>query len=76
VFYGGDTVVASSLSAAITQADTDLQTHAAKYIAIQVGSDVVVFANTDGTAGHISATDDAIILSGRALTDISGTNFI
>ena len=40
--------------------------------AVQVGSDVIVFV--DNNADHVA--DDAIILSGRALTDLSGSSFI
>jgi hypothetical protein len=75
-FFGSDTVVAANFNAAITQADTDLQAHLTdKYIAIQVGSDVVIFADTTGV-GHITSADDAIILTGKSLTDVTGANFI
>jgi Ca2+-binding RTX toxin-like protein len=80
--YHADTLTASSFGAAITVADTALQTagHGSgtdKYIAVQVGSDVIVFADTTA-AGHISVGDDAIVLVGRSLTDIhtDGSNFI
>jgi hypothetical protein len=42
------------------------------YVSVDVGADVVVFADTngDGTA------DEAVLLTGRALTDIAETNII
>ena len=43
------------------------------YVAVQVGSDVVVFADTDGTAG-ISGTDDAVTPIGKTLNDITFGN--
>jgi Ca2+-binding RTX toxin-like protein len=75
--YHNDTLSAANFSSAITTADTALQgTHAGdKYIAVQVGTDVVVFADDTG-AGHITSADDAIILTGRALSDIVATDFI
>jgi hypothetical protein len=46
-----------------------------KYVAVQVGADVVVFADTNGTAG-LQAGDDAVVLVGRSLTDIDYTNIV
>lgn len=43
-------------------------TGGAAYVAVQVGSDVVVFANTDAEPGNI---EDAVVLVGRSLSDIS-----
>ncbi|MBS0362348.1 MAG: calcium-binding protein, partial [Proteobacteria bacterium] len=73
--FNGDTVTAANFGAAVTQADADLQTHANNYIAIKVGSDLVVFADTTAD-GHITSADDAVILQGRGLNDITAGDFI
>jgi Ca2+-binding RTX toxin-like protein len=72
-FFGGDTVTASSLNAGIAQANTDLGAHI--YVALQVGSDVVVYIDSNAD-GHITAADDAIVLTGKALADITLANFV
>jgi hypothetical protein len=75
-FLGTDTVVATSMTNALAQANTDYLANAGDhYIAIQVNSDVVVFADTNHD-GAITTADDAVILTGRSLTDIAGSNLI
>jgi hypothetical protein len=73
-FYHNDSLTAASFGAAITAADTQIHTtHATdKYAAVQVGADVVVFIDTTAD-GHITGADDAVILTGRSLTDLAGT---
>jgi hypothetical protein len=43
--------------------------------AIKVGSDLVIFADSNHD-GSITAADDAVILAGRSLADVAGGNFI
>ncbi len=43
------------------------------YVSVQVGADVIVFANSDLQAGN--GADTAVILVGRTLADISEANF-
>ncbi|MDP3175098.1 MAG: calcium-binding protein, partial [Phenylobacterium sp.] len=45
----------------------------AAVVAVQVGTDVVVFADTGGNAGTY---EDAIVLVGRTINDISSTNYV
>lgn len=66
-------MTASSLNAGIAQANTDLTTHV--YVALQVGSDVVVYIDSNAS-GTITTADDAIILTGKSLADITLANFI
>ena len=61
-----------NFSDALTKADILLAANSESVAVVKVGSDVVVFI--DNNADHVS--DDAIILTGRALTDISGSSFI
>ena len=44
------------------------------FVAIQVGGDVVVFADNGGTGNALDATDDAVVLVGRTLNDIDFSN--
>ena len=63
--------------AAITAANTSPHIAGDKYFAVQLGSDVVVFI--DSNADHaITTADEAILLTGRTITDIlaNGSNFI
>ena len=49
--------------------------NAGKYIAVQVGTDVVVFADTN--ADHsITGVDDAVTLVGKTLNDIDFSNIV
>jgi Ca2+-binding RTX toxin-like protein len=72
IFFGGDTATATSFVNGPAQAEADLQTHAGdRYIAMQVGSDVVIFANSSGDT-HIASADDAIILTATSLAERYG----
>ena len=75
--FHADALSASNFTAAISVADTQISTtHAGdKYAAVQVGSDVIIFADTSGP-GHITSADDAIILTGRTLADVLASDFI
>ena len=44
-------------------------------MAVQVGTDVVVFADSHHD-GSITGADDAVTLVGKSLADISASNFI
>ena len=70
-------MTASSLNAGIAVAIAEVHTtHAGNiYAAVQVGADVVVYIDSNHD-GDITTADDAVILSGRALTDIAAVNFI
>ena len=45
------------------------------YVAVQVGTDVVVFADTT-LDGHITNADDAVTLVGKTLNDIGSANIL
>ena len=45
------------------------------YVAVQVGGDVVVFADTNAS-GTITTADDAVTLVGKTLSDIDFSNVI
>ena len=62
-----DTATATDYASAITAAFTAASGGAA-YIAVQVGSDVIVFADTNGDPGNL---EDAVVLVGRSLSDVS-----
>jgi hypothetical protein len=75
-FYHNDTNTAASFGAAVTEAEAWRGAHVGdKYFAVQVGADVVVFSDSNADA-HVTAADDAVILTGRSLSDITGTSFI
>jgi Ca2+-binding RTX toxin-like protein len=77
-FYHNDTLTASNFSAAMTTADTQINSaHGGtdKYAAVQVGANVIIFVDTTGDH-HITSADEAIILTGRSLTDVLATDFI
>ena len=75
-FFKGDTTSASSIGLGVAQANTDMQANAnSHYIALKVGGDVVVYIDTDNN-GSITAADDAIVLQGKSLSDVTGGNFI
>ena len=46
---------------------------AGKYVAVQIGSDTVLFADTNGDHS-ITAADDAVVLVGKSLADIDFVN--
>ena len=59
----------TSFADALTKADAVLVANSTEHVAIvQVGSDVIVFI--DNGTDHVA--DDAIILTGKALADITG----
>ena len=68
-------MTASTFGGAITAANASTHIGADKYFAVQVGADVVVFVDNNGDH-TITGADDAILLTGRTLADISATNFI
>ena len=59
---------ASGLAAANAQ----LAGGVVNYVAVQIGTDVVVFADVAGT----NSASDGVVLVGRTLADISGSNII
>jgi len=61
------TATATDYATAITAAFTATSGGAA-YVAVQVGGDVIVFADTSGVPGNI---EDAVVLVGRSLSDVS-----
>jgi Ca2+-binding RTX toxin-like protein len=48
-----------------------------KYVAVQVGADVVVFSDVGGTTDHaFDAGDNAVVLVGRSLADVNASNIV
>jgi len=47
-----------------------------KYVAVQIGNDTVVFADNGGTAHALDASDDAVVLIGRSLADITFASIV
>jgi hypothetical protein len=66
--------VAADYAEAFRIAEEHIAFTGAQYVAAQVGDDVVVFADTNGTAAD--GADIAVVLVGRTLDDIDLTNFI
>ena len=64
---------ATDFTSAVAQANAHLGTGI--YVAVQVGSDVVVFADTN-VDHSITAADDAVTLVGKSLTDINFSNIV
>ena len=73
---------AADFASALVSADAHLGL-GGKYVAVQVGGDVVLFADTGhfvlgvataGGDGHIDASDDAVVLVGKSLADIDFVN--
>jgi Ca2+-binding RTX toxin-like protein len=74
-FSGGPTATAANFATATAADYGEAITDAfaavaggAAYVAVQVGSDVIVFTNTDAEPGNL---EDAVVLVGRTLADIS-----
>jgi len=67
-------LTASTYDQALSLANTQISTAAVDYVVVQVGADVVVFADTAGA--NTSNPDDAVVLVGRTLADISAGNII
>jgi Ca2+-binding RTX toxin-like protein len=63
---------APDYAVAATYASGLIVSGAANIVAVQVGGDVVVFADSGANNG---SADDVVILSGRSLADVSYTNF-
>ena len=64
---------AASYAEALTLANAQIGAGAADFVAVAVGSDVVVFADTGGDNG---TADDAVVLMGRTLADVASANLI
>lgn len=63
-------LTASTYDAALILANTQIA-NGNNYVVIQVGSDTVVFVDT---AGNNGTAEDAVVLVGRTLADISAAN--
>lgn len=59
---------------ALALANQQIANSGVRYVAAQVGKDVIVFAETDGNLAN--GADAAVILTGRTLADIDSTNFV
>jgi Ca2+-binding RTX toxin-like protein len=66
------TAVATDYASALDNANYNIAHGNARYEAVQLGSDVVVFADSAGDGG---SAEDAVVLRGRALADLSAANF-
>ena len=64
---------ASTYELALSLATGQIAAGTVDYVAVQVGSDVVVFADNGGTANTV---EDAVVLVGRTLADISASNIL
>jgi Ca2+-binding RTX toxin-like protein len=69
VTYGSEST-ATDYATALASANTTLD-GVTDVVAVQIGSDVVVFADVDGDG----SADNAVALVGRTLNDISSQNF-
>jgi len=67
------TATATDFASAITAANAHLGA-GGLYVAVQVGTDVVVFADTN-LDHSITTADDAVTLVGKTLADITFSNF-
>lgn len=64
--------VAGSFDTALAVASAAIGPGGVDYVAVRVGGDVIVFADSAGR----DAADDAIVLRGRSLDDIDATNIV
>jgi Ca2+-binding RTX toxin-like protein len=64
---------AADYTSAKSLADGQINAGTVNFVAVQVGNDVVVFADS---AGNNGTSDDAITLVGKTLADISGSNIL
>ena len=64
---------AGSFSAALATANAQIVGGVVEYVSVQVGSDVIVFADSNGDHG---AADDAVILRSQTLASIDASNII
>jgi Ca2+-binding RTX toxin-like protein len=63
---------AADMASATTMANGLIASGAANVVAVQVGSDVAVFADS---ADNNGTQDDVVVLTGRTLADVSASNF-
>lgn len=66
------TGAAADYASAATYANGLIAAGSVNVVAVAVGADVVVFADSAGDNG---VADDVVVLSGRTLADVSGANF-
>ena len=64
---------ASTYEAALALATTQISGGTVDYVVVQVGTDVVVFADNGGAANTV---EDAVVLVGRTLADISASSVL
>lgn len=64
---------AASFSTALTAANAQIAGGVVEYVSVQVGSDVIVFADTHGDHG---SAEDAVILRGQTLANIDFSNIV
>jgi Ca2+-binding RTX toxin-like protein len=64
-------ITAADLSAALTQANSLIAARTALFVAVQIGPDVMVFANAAQYGGQVT---EGFLLKGRTLADISEAN--
>lgn len=67
-------ISAATYDTGLSQANGLIAGGIVRYVAVQVGSDVVVFAEDDNNAAN--GADEAVILVGRSLADIAAGNFV
>jgi hypothetical protein len=68
------TATGTDFNDAVSEANAHLGT-GGKYVAVQVGGDVIVFADTSNDS-HITTADDAVTLVGKTLADITASNIV
>jgi Ca2+-binding RTX toxin-like protein len=71
VFINDPALTVTDYATAITEAGNQFAHY--NVVALQVGTDVVVFADVNGS-GHLEAGDTAVVLVGRSLADIHASN--
>ena len=64
---------AADFAGALSIANSRIVTGGADFVVLSVGNDVIVFADSRGDDG---VADDAVVLSGRTLADISAANIV
>ncbi len=67
-------IVAADYDTALSLAQQHITFTGATYVAAQVGSDVIVFADTNGDSSD--GPDTAVVLAGRTLADIAYSDFV
>jgi hypothetical protein len=66
-------LTANNYAEAIALANTQINAGTYNYVSVAIGADVVVFADSAGDNG---TADDALVLVGRTLADISAGNIV